>query len=133
MIIKAALLLFREFNGQKQLLFVKTHERNFYIFPGGVQESDEDFESILQREAKSNLDIAIENTQNIGISTGHTPSGVPLEMHLFTAVQVQEPIAKNEIEKLWWMSRDEALQNAKHLTPIALDEVFPLLKEKKVW
>jgi len=133
MIIKAALLLFRELNGQKQLLFVKTHGRDFYIFPGGVRDSEEDFESILHRETKNNLDIEIENIRDIDISTGHTPSGVPLEMHLFTAIQTREPTAKNEIEKLWWMSRDEALRNKKDLTPIALDKVFPLLKDKKIW
>ncbi|HET6746916.1 MAG TPA: NUDIX domain-containing protein [Candidatus Saccharimonadales bacterium] len=133
MITKAALLLFREFNGKKQLLFVKTHNRDFYIFPGGVQELNENLESILHREAKDNLDIEIENIQKIGVSTGATPSGVPLEMHLFAATQSQEPTAKNEIEKLWWMSRDEALQNKELLTPIALDEVFPLLEDKKVW
>lgn len=133
MITNAALLLFREFNGKKQLLFIKTHERDFYIFPGGVQEANEDFESILHRDAKDNLDIEIKDIQKLGVSIGATPSGVPLEMHLFTAIQSQEPTAKNEIEKLWWMSRDEALRNRELLTPIALEEVFPLLEDKKVW
>ena len=133
MIVKAVLLIFREYNGQKQLLFVKTHDRDFYIFPGGVQEAKENFESILHREAKDSLNIEIKDIHELGVNNGHTPSGVPLEMHLFTAAYNQEPVAKGEIEKLWWMSHDEALDNAQSLTPIALDEVFPFLKNNGIW
>lgn len=86
---------------KKQLLFIKTHERNFYIFPGGVQQTDENFESVLHREIKDNLNIEIENIRELGVSSGHAPSGVPLEMHLFTARPSQEPIATGEIKKYW--------------------------------
>src|SRR6187431_1437414 len=133
MIVKAALLLFREAHGQDQLLFIKTHNRDFYIFPGGVQGENEELEPIVHREAKDNLGIEIEKVNLVGIVNGHTPSGVPLKMYLYSATARQRPSPNGEIEKLWWMSREEALSNVESLTPIAMEKVFPLLKDKGMW
>ena len=133
MIVKAALLLFREVDGQNQLLFIKTHNRDFYIFPGGVQTENEKLESILHREAKENLGVELEKNNLVGVVNGYTPSGVPLKIHLYAVATKQTPTPRGEIEKLWWMSREEALHNVDSLTPIAIEEVFPLLKAKGIW
>lgn len=52
MITKAALLLFRDNQGKKELLFARAKGKSYYVFPGGKQEDSETIEEALQREFK---------------------------------------------------------------------------------
>lgn len=134
MIVKAALLLFRNNNdGEKELLFARAYNRPFYIFPGGKQEQGETIEDALDRELQEELQVGVKDIEKLGAVEGNTPDGRALQMHLFTARLVGDPKPSAEIESIKWMTQDTALQNHDLMTPMTLEHVFPFLAEKKLW
>lgn len=133
MIVKAALLLFRDGRGAKELMFVRPHNKPFYVFPGGKQEAGETIEQALAREIQEELSAGIDNVKKLDAVTGQTPDGRDLEMHLFTADLLNEPKASGEIAEIVWLDRQSALKNKDLITPITLDHVMPLLAQKDIW
>jgi len=133
MIVKAALLLFRDNNDAKELMFVQPYGKSYYVFPGGKQEDNETIEQALVREIQEELSAGIKNVDNIGVVTGQTPDGRDLEMHLFTAILLNEPRAASEIAEIYWLNRESALENKSLMTPMTLEHVMPFLDKNGIW
>ncbi len=133
MIVKAALLLFRNNHGAKELMFVQPHDKPYYVFPGGKQEDSETIEQALVREIQEELSAGIENTKEIGVVTGQTPDGRELEMHLFTADLLNEPRAASEIANIYWLDNSSAHEHKSMMTPMTLDHVMPFLSKNGIW
>ena len=133
MIVKAALLLFRETNNQKELLFVRPFGKFYFVFPGGKQEKGETVEQALERELQEELSVDAKNIQKLGVVEGQTPDGRPLQMHLYSAELVGDPCPSAEIEKIAWMSQEVALAHSEAMTPMTLQHVFPFLTAHNLW
>ena len=133
MIIKAGLLLFRDGQDAKELMFVRAHNKPFYVFPGGKQEEGETIEEALVREIQEELSATISDVEKLGKVTGQTPDGRDLEMHLFTANLLNEPKASSEIDEIHWLDRKSALANKSIMTPMTLNHVMPFLDKNGIW
>jgi 8-oxo-dGTP diphosphatase len=133
MITKAALLLFRNQGTDKELLFVRPHNKPYYVFPGGKQEEGETIIQALHRELLEELAVGLTGIKEIGTVTGATPDGRPLEMHLFTAEVVGKPRPESEIAEVEWLTRASATDRAGEMTPITLEKVFPFLEQQQLW
>lgn len=133
MIVKAALLLFRDNQHNKELLFVRAKGRPYFIFPGGKQEADETIEEALQRELREELGTKASNVSALGVIVGHTPDGRPLEMHLYTGVLISEPYPMAEIEEMIWMTKKLVSTNGDSMTPMTRDHVLPFLAKHHIW
>lgn len=133
MITKASLILLRENNARKELMFVKAKEKQHYVFPGGKQEPNESIEQALDREIKEELGANIKNVEKIGFVKGQTPDGRELEMYLYLAELLNEPSANSEIEEIRWMSRQDIDSYLPQMTPMTIEHVLPFLLEKKLF
>lgn len=133
MITKAALLLFRDNNGDKQLLFARAKGKPFYVFPGGKQEADETIEEALQRELQEELGTTAHDVTPLGNVSGHTPDGRDMTMHLYSGALEKDPQPQSEIEEITWMSKPEALKKSDQMTPMTLDHVIPYLTQHGIW
>jgi 8-oxo-dGTP diphosphatase len=133
MITKAALLLFRDTQGKKELLFARAKGRSYYIFPGGKQEADETIEEALQRELQEELGTTAANVKKLGVVSGHTPDGREMEMHLYSGELQEEPKPQAEIQEIVRMTRDAVAAKQELMTPMTLDHVLPFLKAQNIW
>jgi 8-oxo-dGTP pyrophosphatase MutT (NUDIX family) len=131
MIVKAALLTFR--NNDTELLFVRPKGRDYFIFPGGKQDPGETIDKALERELEEELGCQVDEAKNLGTVRGETPDGRDIEMHLYSAELIGEPKPQAEIVELKWLTREEALQNSAHMTPMTLDHVLPFLSNQGIW
>lgn len=114
-------------------MFVRQHNKPFYVFPGGKQDDGETIEQALEREIREELSTEITNAQELGVVTGQTPDGRDLEMHLFTADLLNEPKASGEIVDILWLDRESILKDKSLTTPITIDHVVPFLDKKGMW
>lgn len=134
MIIKAALLLFRDTDdGKKELLFVRPYSRSYYILPGGKQEENEAIENTLTRELQEELQVGVKDIQDIGTVEGATPDGRPLKICLFSGKLVGDPKPSAEIEEIAWMTKESVSQKRDNMTPMSLDHLLPFLTDNKFW
>lgn len=133
MITKAALLLFRDNQGKKELLFARAKGKTYYVFPGGKQEDSETIEEALQRELEEELGTQAANVKKLGVVTGQTPDGRDLEMHLYSGDLQGEPHPQAEIEEIAWMSHDTVADKQASMTPMTIDHVLPFLAAQKIW
>ncbi|MDD3035343.1 MAG: NUDIX domain-containing protein [Candidatus Saccharimonadaceae bacterium] len=133
MITKAALILIRKNNKQNELMFVRAKNKDFYVFPGGKQESNESINQALKREINEELNANIKCIKKIGEVTGQTPDGRDLKMHLFSAKLIGEPIENSEIEEIIWMNRKEIMNRLDRMTPMTMQHVLPFLEEKRIF
>ena len=133
MITKAALLLFRDNQGKKELLFARAKGKPFYVFPGGKQEADETIEEALQRELQEELGTQALDVKKLGVVTGQTPDGREMVMHLYSGELQGEPHPQAEIEEIAWMSQDTVAEKQALMTPMTLDHVLPFLKAQNIW
>lgn len=131
MIVKAALLTFQ--NNGKELLFVRPRGQDYFIFPGGKQEANETIEKALERELDEELGCEAKGVEKLGAVSGKTPDGRDMEMHLFGAQLVGIPKPQAEIVDYKWMTREVALQNSSHMTPMTLEHVLPFLSSQGIW
>lgn len=133
MITKAALLLFRDNQGTKELLFARAKGRAYYIFPGGKQEANEAIDHALQRELQEELGTQATQIKKLGVVSGQTPDGRDIEMHLYTGELKGTPQPQAEIEEITWMSQDEVVNKRQAMTPMTLDHVLPYLATQQIW
>lgn len=133
MINKAALLLFRNSNNEKELLFAKPKDKSYFVFPGGKQEDGETIEAALQRELEEELGVQATDVRELGVVEGHTPDGRAMRMHLYDGELTGEPHPQAEIESIAWMSRDEAQKQSDVMTPMTLNYVMSFLKVAGIW
>lgn len=133
MITKAALILIRKNNKQNELMFVRAKNKDFYVFPGGKQESNESINQALKREINEELNANIKCIKKIGEVTGQTPDGRDLKMHLFSTKLIGEPIENSEIEEIIWMNRKEIMNRLDRMTPMTMQHVLPFLEEKRIF
>ncbi len=133
MITKAALLVFREAPNGKELLFVRPHGKDYYIFPGGKQELDETIGQALGRELDEELGVGLDNVQYLGEVQGETPDGRALNMQLFTGSPVGELRPRNEIAEVRWLGQLAIQRHTAHMTPMTLNHVLPFLDEQRLW
>lgn len=132
-VVKAALLLFRDDNGERRLLFVRNPAKPYWLFPGGKRESGESIEDALRRELWEELSIDVTRIEHLGAVSGQTPEGAPLMMHLFSAVPRGEPRASSEIDRLIWAAHRDLREHRQMLTPITTERVLPFLSAAGLW
>jgi ADP-ribose pyrophosphatase YjhB (NUDIX family) len=133
MIVKSALLTFRTVHGQKELLFVRVHNKPYYVLPGGKQERGETLGQALDRELHEELRVTVTGAEEIGVVEGTTPDGRILQEHLYAGNLAGNPAPFAEIKEIAWMTREEALRQSKHMTPMTLHHIFPFLAAHKLW
>lgn len=133
MLVKAALLLFRNYQHERQLLFVRAKGKAYYIFPGGKQEVGESIVEALLRELKEELAVGATDLHELGKVIGATPDARPLTMHLYSAKLTGSPTPNAEIEELRWLSKAQVLQQKSVMTPMTLNHILPFLDREKLW
>lgn len=133
MIIKAALILVRHTGSAPELMQVRPHGKNYYVFPGGKQETGETIEQALLREIHEELNCSVDQVKPIGTVIGHTPDGRDLTMQLFTGHLVGQPQASSEIAEVIWLSRADVKDQIEHMTPISLGGVLPFLEKERIF
>jgi 8-oxo-dGTP diphosphatase len=133
MITKAAFLLFRENNGEKELLFARAKGKPYFVFPGGKQEAEETIEEALQRELQEELRAQAIGVKKIGVVLGYTPDGREMEMHLYSGQLEGTPQADSEIEEIAWMTQEDVEERKDRMTPMTLEHVLPFLKAEGIW
>jgi 8-oxo-dGTP pyrophosphatase MutT (NUDIX family) len=133
MIVKAALLLFRGPTTERELMFVRAKGKAHLVFPGGKQDEGETIQGALARELREELQVGVVDVRKLGVVTGATPDGRPLQMHLYNGVISGEPTPSAEIEEIVWFTREAALANQSIMTPMTLQHVAPFLAAKALW
>lgn len=133
MITKAALLLFRDDDGQQELLFCKPKGKAYFVFPGGKQEDGESIDEALQRELQEELGTRVVKVEKFGIVEGHTSDGRAMKMYLYTGELSGEPHPQAEIESIAWISREGISNQADAMTPMTMEHVLPFLAKQGVW
>lgn len=133
MITKAALLVFRDSQGKKELLFAHPKGRTWFVLPGGKQEPGEAMDAALQRELQEELGTTVRNIKELGIVSGQTPDGRDIEMHMYSGELEGEPQPYAEIEAITWMGKEDVMKNASAMTPMTLDHILPFLIAQKLW
>lgn len=133
MIEKSALLLTRGVWPESELLLVREHGKEHWLFPGGKREAGESRQDALIREVREELSVGVTEFGDLGTIEGHTPDGRPLRMSLFRGSVDAEPSPSGEIAALFWLRRSEIGKVHSALTPITLQKVFPLLETRQIW
>lgn len=133
MISKAAILLFRQSDATKELLFVRARNKPYFVLPGGKLAIDEAIEDGLQREVSEELGTSAEDLMYIGKVAGNTPDGRQIEEHLYTGTLSEEPKPQSEIEELIWLDRSAILHRRNDMTPLTLDKILPFIDAQQLW
>ena len=133
MIIKAALLIFRDSPDGPQLLFVRPHGKDYYVLPGGKQEPNETIEQALERELREELSVSASDIRAVGVVSGETPDNRALEMHLYTGQIHGDPQPHAEIAEICWFSRMEIEAVTDKMTPMTLRHIMPFLTDQRLW
>lgn len=132
MMVKAALLVFRQSNGQRQLLFVRARNKVHFVFPGGKQEPGESIDQALKRELREELGTSVADVKKLGAVVGATPDGRPLTLHLYSGQLQASPQAHAEIEEIAWLDHDKVAAS-KQMTPMTTRHVLPFLATLGLW
>lgn len=111
-------------------MFVRTRDKDFFVFPGGKQEQGETIEGALIRELDEELQVGVRHVQEMGMVEGMTPDGRPMIMYLFTADIVGSPVPHAEIVEVLWCSPDDVINYGDRMTPMTKEKVLPYLRTK---
>jgi 8-oxo-dGTP diphosphatase len=132
-ITKAALILFREVNGSKELMLVRASNKPYFVMPGGKLEPEESPEEALQRELMEELGTTAENLKYLGKVHGNTPDGREIEEHMYLGTLAGEPTPQAEIVEIAWLSRNALLSPRNDLTPLTLEKILPFIDAQQLW
>lgn len=113
-----------------ELMFTRTKGQDYFILPGGKQETGETIAQSFEREIKEELSVGSENQREIGSVEGLTPDGRPLRLHLITATLLGEPKASSEVAEVKWFNRNFVNDNPELYTPILKEKVLPFLDKE---
>jgi 8-oxo-dGTP diphosphatase len=118
-ITKAALILFREVNGSKELMLVRASNKPYFVMPGGKLEPEESPEEALQRELMEELGTTAENLKYLG--------------NMYLGTLAGEPTPQAEIVEIAWLSRNALLSPRNDLTPLTLEKILPFIDAQQLW
>jgi 8-oxo-dGTP diphosphatase len=130
---KSALVALRQDKAGASLLMVKEEGDDHWLMPGGRLEEGETIEEALTREVREELSTPVSDVTSLGTVDGYTVDGRQLRMHLFCGRLTAEPLVSSEIIDLRWLRRSDIDVLASQLTPITLQEIFPLLARMQLW
>ncbi len=132
-ITKSALLVFREQNGVKEVMFVRAGNKPYFVLPGGKIDPGETRDEALKRELEEELGVASNDAKYIGSVSGNTPDGRIIEEHIYVGSLVGDPKPQAEIAEIEWFSKDALSSPRDDMTPLTLTMVVPFIGEHGFW
>ena len=117
-------------NGELEILNVLAHGKSKYGFPGGKLEEGETPLQAVHRETEEELGATPTNVNYLQTSKALTPEGLEIEMHIFGGTVHDEIEPRHEIKELHWLTYEQMAANLDLLTPMTIEHVLPLLRNK---
>jgi len=84
------------------------------------------------RETKEELGVTPTNIEYIDVFNALTPEGRGIKMYVFSGSVTEDIAPTNEIAELHWLTYDQMNNSKELLTPMTIDHVLPLLKDRIV-
>ncbi|MBE9076825.1 NUDIX domain-containing protein [Romeria aff. gracilis LEGE 07310] len=115
---------------EQRLLLVRKRQTTKFMFPGGKYELGESDLDCLQREVKEELGCRIDLSQvsflgEFVTAAANEPDS-QIVARVYTGPLLGEPVPTNEIEELFWLSRDAA-ESPSRIAPLVTECVIPAL------